>query len=633
MASADLRKELECSVCLNVYTDPVTLKCGHNFCRDCIGRVLDAQEESGGYSCPDCREQFEVRPALRRNVTLNNIMKNYISAQPSQENGIFCSYCIHTPVPAVKSCLLCEASLCDNHLTVHSKSPEHVLCDPTSSLEDRKCSIHKKILEYYCTEDSACICVSCSLAGEHRGHQVETLDEASDMRKKKLRNVLQRLMTETEETERRAQSLQERRRKVQGKAAEETQRVTALFRDLRRRLEDLEKRVLSEISGQAERVSLSLSDIIQQLEIKKDELSRKMRHIEELCNMTDPLTVLQESDTGNFCDTEDGDDDRERHDKRLHDGGDLDVARISHTLHKGLSEIMSGVNVQESDTGDWYDIEDDEESDTGDLCDTEDGDNEDRGRHNKLLHDGGDLDMLSDKMSGVNVQERTGTYFDPYSTTKYKGYIKANLSRQRPQPTGTVQHSHRQAAGSNIGAVQKTLGVSGVTDIFLNVSTAGNNLRISSDRKSVSTSDYRQNRPKTPERFQCDQVLSYQSFSSGRHYWEVDVGGAEYWTVGMCYPSIDRRGKYSSIGDNKKSWGLERMMFLNQYLVRHDRKEIPIRGKVFSNRVRIDLDYEAGRISFYDLCKRIRHLYTFTTTFTEPLHAVLCVGEGRIKIS
>ncbi|KAM5187064.1 E3 ubiquitin/ISG15 ligase TRIM25-like [Mantella aurantiaca] len=569
MASADLRKELECSVCLNVYTDPVTLKCGHNFCRDCIGRVLDAQEESGGYSCPDCREQFEVRPALRRNVTLNNIMKNYISAQPSQENGIFCSYCIHTPVPAVKSCLLCEASLCDNHLTVHSKSPEHVLCDPTSSLEDRKCSIHKKILEYYCTEDSACICVSCSLAGEHRGHQVETLDEASDMRKKKLRNVLQRLMTETEETERRVQSLQERRRKVQGKAAEETQRVTVLFRDLRRRLEDLEKRVLSEISGQAERISLSLSDIIQQLEIKKDELSRKMRHIEELCNMTDPLTVLQESDTGNFCD----------------------------------------------------------------LCDIEDGDNEDRGRHNKLLHDGGDLDMLSDKMSGVNVQERTGTYFDPYSTTKYKGYIKANLSRQRPQPTGTVQHSHRQAAGSNIGAVQKTSGVSGVTDIFLNVSTAGNNLRISSDRKSVSTSDYRQNRPKTPERFQCDQVLSYQSFSSGRHYWEVDVGGAEYWTVGMCYPSIDRRGKYSSIGDNKKSWGLERMMFLNQYLVRHDRKEIPIRGKVFSNRVRIDLDYEAGRISFYDLCKRIRHLYTFTTTFTEPLHAVLCVGEGRIKIS
>ncbi|KAM5126616.1 E3 ubiquitin-protein ligase TRIM39-like [Mantella aurantiaca] len=517
MASADLRKELECSVCLDYYKDPVTLKCGHNYCRDCIGGVLDTQEGSGGYSCPECKQRFERRPALQRNLKLRNIVETFLSAQPDEEyTGVSCTHCIHSPVPAVKSCLLCEASLCDNHLKVHSKLPEHVLCDPTTNLETRKCSVHKKILEYYCTEDSACICVSCSLAGEHRGHQVETLDEASDMRKKKLRNVLQRLMTETEETERRVQSLQERRRKVQGKAAEETQRVTALFRDLRRRMKDLEKRVLSEISGQAERISLSLSDIIQQLEIKTDQLSRKMRHIEELCNMTDPLTVLQESHTGDLCDTEDGDDkDRERHDRLLQDGGDLDVTGISHTLHTGLCDIMSGV--------------------------------------------------------------------------------------------------------------------SGVTDILLDVRTAGNNLHISDDRKTVSWSLF-QKHPETPERFQCNQVISCQSFSSGRHYWEVDVGGSGYWRVGMCYPNIDRRGDQSVIGDNKKSWSLERL-FGNQYSVRHDNNKIPLPGRVSSKRVRIDLDYEAGRISFYDLCDPIRLLHTFTTTFTEPLHAGIYLGDGCIKIS
>ncbi|CAI9601873.1 unnamed protein product, partial [Staurois parvus] len=219
---------------------------------------------------------------------------------------------------------MCEASLCDNHLIVHSKSPEHVLCDPTTSLEDRKCSVHKKILEYYCTEDSSCICMSCRVDGEHRGHQVETLEEASEKKKKKLRNVLQKLMTEREETEKRVKSLQERRRKVQGKADDETKRVTDLFRDLRRRLEDLEKRVLRDISGWAERVSCPMLDYIRDLEIKKEELSRKMRDIEELCNMTDPLTVLQESDTGDLWDTEDGDDeDRERHENLLHDGGDV----------------------------------------------------------------------------------------------------------------------------------------------------------------------------------------------------------------------------------------------------------------------------------------------------------------------
>ncbi|XP_077329996.1 E3 ubiquitin-protein ligase TRIM39-like [Lithobates pipiens] len=519
MASANLRAELECSVCLNIYIDPVNLKCGHNFCRVCIDRVLDTQEGSGRYSCPECREKFQHRPALQRNITLRNIVGNFLSAQPHQEeSGVFCTYCVDSPVPAVRSCLLCEVSLCDKHLRVHKKSPEHVLCDPTLSMESRKCSVHKKILEYYCTEDNTCICVSCSLAGEHRGHQVEMLDEASEKKKKTLRNVLQKLLTKREETEERVQSVQEHRRKVEEEAAGDTERVTVLFRDLRRRLEDLEKRVLKEISGRAERISISIRD----LEIKKEELSRKLRHIEELCNVTDPLTVLQESDTGDLCDTEDGDnEDRERHEELLHDGGGLDVDGISHTLHT-LSDIITEGNVS------FY--------------------------------------------------------------------------------------------------------IQGAADILLDVNTAHNDLHISDDRKTVSWSDRKQNRPETPERFQdCSQVLSSRSFSSGRHYWEVDVGGSDEWRVGMCYPSIDRRGgEPSVIGYNKKSWGLWREG--DQYWVRHDSTGILLPSNISSNRVRIYLDYEVGRISFYDLCDPIRHLHTFTTTFTEPLHAGIGVWEGCIKI-
>ncbi|XP_075198214.1 E3 ubiquitin/ISG15 ligase TRIM25-like [Anomaloglossus baeobatrachus] len=345
MASADLRDELLCSICLSSYTDPVMLRCGHNFCRVCIDRVLDTQDESGVYSCPDCRERFQERPALMRNIALRNIMENILITPPTlTETGICCTYCVDSPVPAVRSCLHCEASLCEKHLSVHSKSPEHVLSDPSTSLEKRKCFVHKKILEYYCTEDVACICVSCSLAGEHREHWVEMLDEASEKKKKKLRNVLQKLIKKREETEERVRSLEERRRKAQKKAAGEAERVTALCTDIRRRVDDLEKKVLSEISRQEKEESLSLSALIHQLEIKKDELSRKMRHIEELCNMTDPLTVLQEPDTGDLCDPEEegGDEDTGGHDKQLHDGDDLDVAVISHTLHT-LREVITGI--------------------------------------------------------------------------------------------------------------------------------------------------------------------------------------------------------------------------------------------------------------------------------------------------
>ncbi|XP_077117034.1 E3 ubiquitin-protein ligase TRIM7-like, partial [Ranitomeya variabilis] len=392
-------------------------------------------------------------------------------------------YCVDSPLPAVRSCLLCEASLCDKHLRSHSKSPEHVLSDPSTSLEKRKCSVHKKILEYYCTEDAACICVYCP-AGEHRGHQVEMLDEASEKKKRKLRNVLQKLTSKRKKTEERVRSLEERRKKAQEKAAGEAERVTALCTDIRRRVDDLEKKVLSEISRQEKEESLSLSARIHQLEIKKDELSRKMRHIEELCNMTDPLTVLQDPDTGDLCDPEEegGDEDTGGHDKQPHDGDDLDVAVISHTLCDVISGIRSGIYVE------------------------------------------------------------------------------------------------------------------GPADILLDVTTAGNNLLISDDLKTATWTREKQKRPETAERFQCNQVMSRRGFTSGRHYWDVEGSRSGGWRVGMCYPSIDRRGRQSVIGNNNKSWSLVTSNN-NQYSVIHNSKVILLPDKISSYRFRICLDYEAGQLN------------------------------------
>ncbi|XP_066446395.1 E3 ubiquitin-protein ligase TRIM11-like [Eleutherodactylus coqui] len=525
MASAAVRDELLCSICLSTYTDPVMLRCGHNFCRVCIHRVLDTQDEAGVYSCPECREESQERPALMRNLALRNIMENFLITPPTQtEAGIFCTYCVDSPVPAAKSCLLCEASLCEKHLRVHSKSAEHVLCEPRANLEDRKCSVHKELLKYFCTKDAICICVSCSLAGEHRGHRVEMLDEASEKKKERLRNVLQKLITRREETEERVRSLEERRRKAQEKASGEAERVTALCRDIRRRLDDLEKRVLSEISRQEKEESFSLSALMKKLEIQKDELSRKMRHMEELCNMTDQLTVLQEPDTGDLCDPEDtgghdgGDGDMGGHGEPLQDVDGPDVAVISDTLHT--------------------------------LC-----------------------DIVTDIRRGIYVE--------------------------------------------------------GPADILLDVNTAGNYIHISDNRKTATRTQQNQNRPETAERFLYYQVMSRRGFSSGRHYWDVEISRSGGWMVGMCYPSIDRRGQLF-IGNDNKSWCLRRCN--NEYSVKHDSKEILLPHIISSDRVRICLDYEAGRLSFYELCDPIRHLHTFTASFSEPLHAALWVGHGSITI-
>lgn len=525
MAFAELREELNCSICLNIYTDPVTLRCGHNFCWACIDRVLLTQEGSGVYICPDCRTEFPERPALHKTIALRNIAQSFHCKQEEEETGgIFCTYC-DSSVPAIKTCLQCEASLCDKHLKKHSKSDDHVLMEPTTSLENRKCSTHKKMLEYYCTEDSTCICVTCCLAGKHKGHQVEPMDEVSEKKRMKLRNVLKKLTSEREETEKRVQSLEGQKQKVQKKAAGESGRVASLFGEIRRLLGDLEKKVLDEISRQMDQAVVSVSDLIKQLESQKDELSRKISHIEELCLLTDPLTLLQEreSEKYNFYGAAKGEnEDQKRDSKSLEYAGDLDKNVTSMTLHMGLADI--------------------------------------------------------------------------------------------------------------IAQFKKGLHVAEVSDLLLDNDTVANYVHISGDLKTASYSS-NQKHPETPERFEDCQVLSTRTFSSGRHYWEVEVSKLGHWMIGVCYPTMSRAGEQSYIGNNEKSWCLSKSKSKKQhYTVMHQGKVIPLPGKSSGQRLVIYLDYEAGQLSFYELCEPVRHLHTFTAAFTEPLHAAFYIWDEWVTI-
>ncbi|XP_073492189.1 E3 ubiquitin-protein ligase TRIM21-like [Aquarana catesbeiana] len=509
MALAALGEELSCSICLNLYTEPVSLRCGHIFCRDCIVTVLDTQGGSGVYSCPECREEYVKHPVMEKRRKLCNIVDNFRSTQQKVEKSeILCTYCVDFPVGAVKACLQCETSMCDKHLTAHNKTVDHVLVEPSSPFSSKKCSIHKELLKYFCSKDAICLCASCCLVGEHKGHEVETLEEALEKKKEKLRYVLEKLTRKKETTEQKIQNLQDQERKVQEKADDEKKRVIALFEATRRQLEVQEQRVLSEISRQVEEVSLSVTDLTKQSEIQKDELSRKIGHIEKLCNMTDPIVVLQDQE----LDTDD---------QNVEESSvpDLDDFMISLVLHKSKTDPIT------------------------------------------------------------NMQFKTNFY---------------------------AQYTN---------------------DLLLDEKTAHTFVALSDDLRTASDAERHMVKPELPQRFtEYSQVMSMESFSHGRHYWEVEVGDCGYWDVGVCYPSIERDGDASSIGFNTKSWSF--CIYQKEYASLHNSQKKLLYPESPVQRLGIYLDYEGGRLSFYQLSDPIRHLHTFTTTFTEPLHAVFYLDEG-----
>ncbi|XP_040187738.1 E3 ubiquitin-protein ligase TRIM41-like [Rana temporaria] len=307
MATADLREDLSCPICLDIYTDPVSLGCGHHFCRVCIDRVLVTQDAFGLYICPECRVKFQERPVLSSARFLRNIVEKFLISQPVQEDtGVYCTYCVDSHVPALKSCQLCESCLCDKHLRVHTKSPLHVLSDLTNPLGDRKCLLHKKIVEYYCPRERVCICVHCKNFGLHRGHPVEKLSEAIEKKREKLRKDLEMLTSNKAWAEKQVRSLEEHKKDSEEKAVGVTERVSALLNDAMRRLAELAQRAPSGISRQQENISLSVSELIQKRKMQKHRMSRRISDIEELRNTADPMTILedQNSDGEDIYDTE-----------------------------------------------------------------------------------------------------------------------------------------------------------------------------------------------------------------------------------------------------------------------------------------------------------------------------------------
>ncbi|XP_037389604.1 tripartite motif-containing protein 16-like protein [Pygocentrus nattereri] len=108
--------QFSCPVCLDLLKDPVTINCGHSFCKVCINGCWDQDDQRGVYSCPQCRETFTPRPVLRRNNMLAEVVeklkKTELRAAPpapryAGPGDVECDFCTGRKLKAIKSCLTC----------------------------------------------------------------------------------------------------------------------------------------------------------------------------------------------------------------------------------------------------------------------------------------------------------------------------------------------------------------------------------------------------------------------------------------------------------------------------------------------------------------------------------------------
>ncbi|XP_039607997.1 E3 ubiquitin/ISG15 ligase TRIM25-like [Polypterus senegalus] len=295
-----LQDEFICSVCLDTLTDPVTIPCGHNFCLKCLTVCWDQSQE---FSCPQCRENFTTRPALRRNTLLNEIiqkLKKTEISSPSSQNyagpgDVECDFCTGKKFRAVKSCLTCMASYCQTHLQPHyevAALKHHELTDPDRDVKEKLCVEHQKSLEMFCKTDETCICLMCGVT-EHDGHEKVKLEMERQEKQKQLgvtRSEIRRRLEEKEKKLRETRIAMDQMKISMEREMEEHEKS---FTDLIHCIEGAHKKLTERIKEQEKKEMEKAEGVMEQLEKEIEELKRREAELKELSETKDHLYFLQ----------------------------------------------------------------------------------------------------------------------------------------------------------------------------------------------------------------------------------------------------------------------------------------------------------------------------------------------------
>ncbi|XP_014867039.1 PREDICTED: tripartite motif-containing protein 16-like [Poecilia mexicana] len=292
-----------CSICLDLLKDPVTIPCGHSYCMNCIKDFWDGEDQRGKYSCPQCRKEFKPRPELVKNVMLSELVedlkKTGLQAAPADHcyaapEDVACDVCTGRKMKAVKSCLFCLISYCENHLQPHCDIPglkKHKLVNPSKTLQDNICSCHDEVMKIFCRTDQQCICYLCTM-DEHKGH--ETVPAAAERaeKQKKLQESRQQIHQRIQDQKEDVKLLQQEVEAINASADKAVEDSEKIFTELIRLLQKRSSEVKQQIRSQQETEVSRVKELQEKLEQEITELKRKDAELEQLSHTEDHTQFL-----------------------------------------------------------------------------------------------------------------------------------------------------------------------------------------------------------------------------------------------------------------------------------------------------------------------------------------------------
>nr|XP_029504326.1 uncharacterized protein LOC115119613 isoform X4 [Oncorhynchus nerka] len=149
-ASLLAEDHFRCSVCTEVLNEPVSIPCGHSFCRQCIETYWNKPAKKKVYDCPGCQQRFRTCPHLSRNSALDKVIRKLrqtgfkVPALPPHRyagpGDVACDLCTEKQLKAVKFCLTCAAFYCESHVRQHytvAALQRHTLVEVTGNLDQK----------------------------------------------------------------------------------------------------------------------------------------------------------------------------------------------------------------------------------------------------------------------------------------------------------------------------------------------------------------------------------------------------------------------------------------------------------------------------------------------------------------